>query len=248
MSRTSTSFRKTFLTFSLISVSCLLLLVSNYSTTTGRGGQDNRPQIINLTTGFHPAGLTDKGGHYILLLKNNYSKNINGYVIGIGARGKVTVDLTIGTHAITPGNVEEQRIPYSNLKASSEGGVPETNITILAVLFEDGTSEGAAPAIAEIKERRAGAKIQLKRMLPLIQGLLTSRGQAKPLTLGQVKEQIALLPEQAEEAMSPQGKQGLHDAKQDVLMSLQELEQGDTELPVGLTRLKDAIEKRIARL
>lgn len=248
MSQTLTAFQKTSLLVSLISVFCLVLLVSNFSPTRGNNGQENRPQIINQTSEFQLASLAEKDGEYILLLKNNYSKTVNGYVIGMGAGRKLTVDLTIGSRAITSGNVAEERIPISNLRPSAEGGTLHTSITILAVLFEDGTSEGAAPAIAEIKEKRAGTKIQLKRILPLIQNLLSSPGPAKLTTLGQLKEQIASLPEAAEEAMSLHGKQGFRGAKYDTLLLLQSLEQSDTGLEEGLTRIKGLIEKRIARL
>ena len=224
------------------------MLVSNYSATRRGNGQENRPQIINRTTGFQLASLTDKDDDYILLLKNNSSKNIDGYIIGIGASKRVTVDLTIGSRVITPEDVVEERIPLSNLRASSGGGAPPPSITILAVLFEDGTSEGAAQAIAEIKERRAGTKIQLQRILPLIQNLLSSPGSTKQITLAQLKEQIASLPEGAEGATSSHAKKGLRSAKEDALMSLQNLEQGDFGLQEGLTRIKQTIEKRITRL
>jgi hypothetical protein len=248
MSHMPTSFQKTFLIFAIMFVSCLILLVSNYSATRGEHGQDKRPQIINRTTGFQPASLTDRDDDYILLLKNNYSKNINGYIIGIGASGKVTVDLTIGSRVITPGDVAEEHIPISNLRIPSEGGAPNPSITILAVLFEDGTSEGAASAISEIKERRAGTKIQLKRILPLIQNLLSSPGSTKLTTLGQLKKQISSLPEGAEDATSAHAKKGFRSTKDDALMSLQNLEQSDFGLQEGLTRLKETIEKRITRL
>jgi hypothetical protein len=247
MSRTLTAFQKTSLTCAVIAVSCLALLVSTHSAARGSNEQQNKPQIINRTTNFLPSSLTDRDGDYIILLKNNYTKNINGYVIGTGAGGKVTVDLTIGNRAITPGDVAEERIPISNLRASSEGGDPHPAITILAVLFEDGTGEGVAPAIAEIKEKRAGTKIQLKRILPLIQNLLSSSS-SKLITLGQLKEQIASLPDGAEDATSSHAKKGFRSAKEDALMNLQNLEQSDMGLQEGLARIKATIEKRINRL
>jgi hypothetical protein len=248
MSQKLTAVQKTFLTVALGSAFCLTLLISNNPATGRSSAQENRPQIINLTSGFHPSSLIEKDGKYILLLENKYSKNINGYIIGFGKSGKVTIDLTIGNRIINPGGVVEERIPISNLRPTSEEGAPRPGITILAVLFEDGTSEGAAPAIAEIKERRAGAKIQLKRILSLLQGSLASPGQTQLITLNQLKEQIASLPEGAQDALSLHAKKGFRSAKEDALMMLQNLEQSDTELPEGLTRLKGNIEKRIARL
>jgi hypothetical protein len=248
MSRTLTAFQKTLLTCAVISVSCLALLVSNHSAARGSNELQNKPQIINRTTNFQPSSLTDRDGDYVISLKNNYTKNINGYVIGIGAGGKLTVDLTIGNRAITPGEVAEERIPISNLRMSSEGGEPHPSITILAVLFEDGTGEGAAPAIAEIKEKRAGTKIQLKRILPLIQNLLSPAGSSKLITLDRLKEQIASLPEGGEDATSSHAKKGFRSAKEDALMNLQNLEQSDMGLQEGLARIKATIEKRINRL
>ncbi|HEX8128889.1 MAG TPA: hypothetical protein VF527_07295 [Pyrinomonadaceae bacterium] len=248
MSHKLTAFQKTFLTVTLISVSCLTLLVSNYSATRGSSIQENRPQIINRTSGFQLSSLTEKDGDYVMLLKNNYSKNINGYIIGIGSSGKVSVDLTIGSHLIIPRGVAEERIPISNLRDSSQGGMLHRSITILAVLFEDGTSEGEALAIAEIKERRAGTKIQLKRILSVIQGSLSSRVSMKPTTIGRLKEQIISLSEEAEDTTSTHAKKGFRSAKEDALMRLQNLEQSDIGLQEGLTRLKNDIEKRIARL
>jgi hypothetical protein len=131
---------------------------------------------------------------------------------------------------------------------SSEGGEPHPGITILAVLFEDGTSDGATPAIAEIKEKRAGTKIQLKRILPLIQNVLSPAGSSKLITLDQLKEQIASLPDEGEDAASSHAKKGFRSAKEDALMNLQNLEQSDMGLQAGLARIKATIEKRISRL
>ncbi|MDQ1592285.1 MAG: hypothetical protein QOG71_2912 [Pyrinomonadaceae bacterium] len=248
MRQTITAYPKTFLTVVLVFVSCLILLVSNYSITKGSGVQENRPQVINRTSGFQPSSLTEKDGDYIMLLKNNYNKNINGYIIGIGAGGKVSVDLTVGSRVIIPGHVAEERIPISNLRASSEGGTLHNSITILAVLFEDGTSEGIATAIAEIKERRAGAKIQLKRILSLIQDSLASPSATKMITLTQLKGQIASLSEEAEDTTSTHSKKGFRTAKEDALINLENLEQTDIGLQEGLIRLKSNIEKRITRL
>jgi hypothetical protein len=254
MSQKLPAVQKTFLTVALVSAFCLTLLISNNSITGRSSAQENRPQIINLTEGFKPSSLTEKDGKYVMLLENNYSKNINGYVIGIGKSGKVAVDLTIGSRAITPGGVAEEHIPISNLRAptdlraSTEEGAPTPGITILAVLFEDGTSEGAAPVIAEIKERRAGTKIQLKRILSLLQSSPTSARTAKLIALGELKGQIASLSEGTQDAMSLHAKRGFRGAKEDILTRLETLEQSDTELTEGLTRLKGDIEKRIARL
>ncbi|MGI9107454.1 MAG: hypothetical protein ACR2G4_14545 [Pyrinomonadaceae bacterium] len=239
--------QKILFTCGILSVGCFILAVSSHRATSKASTQSNTPQIVNKTLGFLPEGLTQKDGDYILLLKNTYSKTINGYTLGIGPGGKVAVDLTIGSQAIAPGSIAEERIPISNLQASSKGDTPQI-ITILAVLFEDGMSDGLPQVIAETRDRRLGTKIQIKRILSLIHISLTSLDSNKQIALNKLKTQITSLSEEPESGKSPNVKRGLRSAKEDTLTRLQNLERSDGALYEELIRLKESIEKRMSRL
>lgn len=234
-------------TVSILSVTCLMLLVSGQWAAGKLSTQGTTPQIINQTATLQVENLTVSDGYYVLHMRNSSGKSINGYTIGVGARGKLTVDLTVGDRVIAPGDVTAERIPISNLEASSEKAAPQS-ITILAVLFTDGTGDGSPQVIAEVKDRRAGARIQLKRILSLIQASLTSPETNRQTALDKLKMQIDALSEEPEAGMSSNSRAGLRSVKEDTLARLQGLEQSTSPLQEELIKIKESIEKRVSRL
>jgi hypothetical protein len=247
MNRQTTSLQKAFLSSIILLTACLTLSALSPRATGKINAQESTPQVINKTTGFQVESLTMQDTDYILLLKNNYSKSINGYTLGTGLGSKLTVDLTTGNQVIGPGGVEDVHIPASNLRVPP-GQNTQRQITILAVVFEDATSDGNPQVVEEIKGRRNGAKIQFKRVLNLIGDFLASPEANDPAALNKLKTRITSLSEEPENNMPLNARSGLRGAKQDALTLLQDLEQRSVPLQEGLPQLKARIEKRISRL
>ncbi|MEN3333272.1 MAG: hypothetical protein V7641_2637 [Blastocatellia bacterium] len=106
---------------------------------------------------------------------------------------------------------------------------PEKGITILAVVYEDGTSDGESKFVRQIFDTRAGTQAQIARILPLFRDALVT---PKNMRLMQKQEAIKLkleqLPEE-EEGRSLEFRVGLHNARELALDKLKQLEQIEQE-------------------
>ncbi|HKS26308.1 MAG TPA: hypothetical protein VJS44_00750 [Pyrinomonadaceae bacterium] len=211
--------------------------------------QASDPQIVNKTQAFQVLNLKlNLGGDaYILTLQNGYSKNINGYSIGVGA-SKLDVELTNGERVIAPGDTTQETIPVSNLRSASDPNQPLNSISILAVMFDDATSDGDYKAITSLKQRRAGVKLQLQRINAILESTLASSGDITPDTLNKIESQISELSVEAPAGQSPIIKSGLKSAKEDLISELGKLKRNNSGLKEGLKRIKDKVQRKEARL
>src|SRR5437763_1562805 len=75
---------------------CVLVVAGGAWGLSPKQAQQDTPQIQNLTQSLQVVSLErdSSGNAYLLTLKNGYSKNINGYSIGVGSASKLDVDLT----------------------------------------------------------------------------------------------------------------------------------------------------------
>jgi hypothetical protein len=211
-----------------------------------RATQESEPQTLNKTQGFQTLSLVRDGSDYVLSLKNTYAKAINGYSIGVGATSKITTDLTIGDNVIGPEQVVQVRIPASRLQMGGTG--TSKPIIVLGVLFEDGTSDGDTQVIAEVTQRRIGARLQLKRIVPFLRAALASKNGNNTAILEQLKSQILSLPENPDPGQPPSIAGGLRSAKQDVITMLEEIERDPASLQEKLPQIKAHADKRLVRL
>lgn len=246
MTKRTTSLEKSLLGSLVLLAACLTLLAPGQRAT-GKSAPQETPQVVNSTTGFQVESLTLRDGEYVLSLRNTYDKSINGYTLGTGRGGKLTVELTTANRVIAPGGVEEARLSASNVRPT-QGPNPQRRIIVLAVVFEDGTGDGDPGVVEEIKGRRDGAKVQFKRVHSLVKALLDSPEANDPAALGKLKARINSLSEEREGGQHASAKSGLYNAKQDALMLLQSLEQGGGSPQENLSKLKERIEKRISHL
>lgn len=246
MPRLNTSSQKLFATASVVVVFSVGLLTPSGWGVRVRGSQeDDEPKVESKVEAFHVGSMLHSGADYVLSLQNTSDKPINGYSIAVGAKSKLVVDLTIGDRVISPAEVVTVRIAASNLQTQ---GAAARRITILAALYEDGTGDGDPQAIAETRHRRIGVKSQLQRVLPLLQATLTQSHLDAPGALRSLKEQISSLPVEASGELPPRASAGLRSAKEDVLVALNQLDSSGGGFQEHLTRLKGAIERRLARL
>lgn len=245
MSGNRISLRRVLVTVgTLAALSAGLLVLTGWSARVG-GSQGAEPKAESKTAAFRVDNLVRSESGYLLSLQNASGKPINGYSIAVGAKSKLVVDLTIGDRIISAGEALTVTIPASNLQSQGTTAPP---ITVLAVLYEDGTGDGDPQAIAETRHRRIGVKNQLERMLPLLQAALAQPDRDAPAALTKLREQISSLPEAASGGMPPRAAAGLRGAKEDVLVVLDQLDAGGAGFREGLLVLKERVEKRLARL
>src|SRR5215217_2304249 len=96
-------------------------------------------------------------GRTRLQFKNISAKDLNGFVLGLANLRQIELDTTTGDRVIKPGEVEDIEIP---------GPLP--TITILAVMYADGSLEGDQITVAQLRDRRSALKAELIRILGLV--------------------------------------------------------------------------------
>lgn len=170
-------------------------------------------KLSNRTSGFEAVKVESNGERVRLTLKNNYNKTITAYAISTG-------DNRLSLHEfgfedlLTPGSTRNH-----DVRLPSEG-----NITVLAVVFEDRTSDGDARAAKEINDYRLGKKTQYNRIVPLLNKVLAARDNEMESALEQAQAEIYRLSSDSAEK-SHFIIAGLSDAKESILMDIKELKQ-----------------------
>jgi len=97
---------------------------------------------------------------------------------------------------------------------------PDERLEILAVVFSDGTSEGDKVQIREILDQRQGMKIQLLRILPLLQRLGNASSATAPSEFATLKQTVESLPMTKDDhsPMSTDLEHGLRHGRAFILM------------------------------
>jgi hypothetical protein len=210
--------------------------------------QRDKPQVVNKTQLFQVVSLdfNAKGDAYLLTLINGYSKNINGYSLGIGS-ARLDVDLTRAERVIAPGETIRESIPASNLQ-SANANQTLNPINILSVMFEDGGSDGDPDAITNVRQRRLGTKLQLQRITAILETALAAPGNITIQTLDDLKSQVSNLPVEPSTGQSPIVKSGLKSAKEDTLLEIESLKQNRNGLQEGLQKIKVKVGRRAGSL
>lgn len=101
----------------------------------------------------------------LLTLRNDYDKKITSYELSLGS--KVTMADYLYSEredGIAPGTIVEN---YQAIDIDPE--LRTKGVSILAVMFEDGTSDGDPAHIQEITQYRLGGKMQIERALAALE-------------------------------------------------------------------------------
>jgi len=180
-------------------------------------------------------------GRTRLKFKNISAKDLNGFVLGLANLRQIELDTTTGDRVIVPGEVQDIEIPE-----------PVPTITILAVMYADGSLEGDPVTVAQLRDRRSALKAELKRILGLVVAEAQSRDANTPGAFDRLKSAMSKLPPTVAEGQTPQAN-ALRRAKEDVA-NLLELMRHRQERNAHLNQrdlireLKERIERRITGL
>jgi len=180
-------------------------------------------------------------GRTRLQFKNISAKDLNGFVLGLANLRQIELDTAPGDRVIAPGEVQDIEIP---------GPLP--TVTILAVMYADGSLEGDQITVAQLRDRRSALKAELKRILGLVVAETQSRDADIPGAFDRLESAMSKLPSMVADGYTPQAN-AQRGAKDDVA-SLLEIMRHRQERNAHLNQrelireLKERIERRIAGL
>jgi hypothetical protein len=204
--------------------------------------QNNQPEkfmpfgITNKTKGIEISSVRREGNEVRVILKNNYQKTITAYAIGLGGYN-IKTELS-EAESLSSGASRVQKLRFSS-------GKSENTVNVLAVIFDDRTTDGDHLVIKEMQELRSGKKSQYSRIIPYFNQLIEATDTEMPKTLKRVKAAINNLPVSLEsEKDSPSHVAGLRDAKETALRQLEEYEQirtqdGNAAFKLFINKLRD---------
>jgi len=236
----------------------LLLLVYIVPPNTNVSASPQELTVVSRTKGHELVTAEAVDDQVRLKLKNNHKDTITAFVISFSDT-TIREDFAYSDvhFGIEPGDTFEKSYPISPLPIGSE---PPT-LHLLAVLLKDGTNDGSSKVVQQIRDERLGEKIQIHRMLKILEKEESSRKDIKALKgditaaldAGEDETRIIrkeLLPASGiTDELSENLKKGLHWGREKMLRKFQTLEHLPTERQEeGLIELKDRAHKLFAKL
>jgi hypothetical protein len=200
--------------------------------------------VINKTTALEVTTLElTSDGHIHLVLKNVSPKNLNGYVVALDDKFRITKDISSGDRVVPQNSTDDLEIPIQSTP---------TTIAILAAMFTDGSVEGDPTTVKEVRDWRLDLKGQLRRGLSALDEILESTDVDNVAALERLEAQLSSLPLDPANA-GASSVRGLHDGKDALTNELNNLRSrqeryGSFNQRVNLMRLKERIKRRIASL
>ena len=199
----------------------------------------NEVKIINNTTSLDVTFYHTRANNLLVRVKNISSKDLNGYVFGMND-ARVTNDISSGDRVVSPGETDEVELPIRS----------STTLTILGVMFADGTIEAEPVLKKELSESRLGLKKELIRNLAVLDEVLSSPDAYSKKGLDLLEDKFSL---RGNAETRSHSESGAHSAREDLNSELKSLKQRQQREGSGmqiqqLLDLKGRIERRIARL
>jgi len=164
--------------------------------TAAKSAQSGELRVINRTRAFTvisatPAGLTPTGLHkFDISLRNDYGKTITAYALG--SAGTHTREELTNTGGIAPGVT----IVYNHVAPPDRD---DAQLTVLAVILEDGASDGDLAIVREFMDARWAERVQLKRITALLEQISKVPDDRFESDLEDIKSKIKGLPDKEAE-------------------------------------------------
>ncbi|HJQ71198.1 MAG TPA: hypothetical protein VKA70_19635 [Blastocatellia bacterium] len=256
----------------LLGVGLVALTVLNVTLFSSASRQESVIDVANKTRFIEVTGTTSGGNHIEVSLTNTSNKEITAYVLSLGENLTVKDDFIYSEadKTIKPAEGFVCKIPIP----ASLKGRDDKRITILAAVFDDKTGDGDQKVIGEIRDERLGEKIQLTRILPVLDGILSLPDSDSALR-GRLSQEIVtaldrpeaetleMLKKDAAQMEARTGRQtvtvreeiksGLQTGKENILRKVEEINrrrqsEGDLNVKEEVSRLRRHYEKVLARL
>jgi hypothetical protein len=184
--------------------------------------------VNNLTFAFQITSAKLKESHFRLVLRNVYTKNITA--VWLSFTGSGGIHRTFGKRGIAPMQeyVRDMYIPSRQFLK---------NVTVNAVIFDDGTWDGDPEKVIKIMNNGRGEKAQLDLIYSWLQNALQSPDADSFRILESVISKIKALPDDPGRG-NVDYRNGLHTGKYEMLNHLNEIK---TQPRVGITSLRQKL-------
>jgi len=192
----------------------------------------NLPSIVNRTESIEVVGVRTNDStfpSYTVTLRNLSGKNVAALEIGVLVNGRNEASALprrrAGKTLIEAGATKEILVlGAKNTQLTSVGYQPDSppnqDILISSAVFEDGSYEGEAEAAARFKGFEFGSKLQVPKLIALLEEAANSNDRSVRTSLANLKAQAALLSSKVERAalndflegfpsLTPEAKAGL---------------------------------------
>lgn len=202
-----------------------ILLTARIRSSGGRSGQQSYdlPIIKTEAKCLKFISLERINRRFVTTMKNISEKAITGYVVAVCDVPESAVDYSIGSNSIEPGQVVEITTPVMALSDQCASAATQPTITVLAVVFDDKSTDGEYGWAKGILDDRHGHRIQLRRINQLLRASAKWSDRNEATAIERLNSQISSLPVDEDETPSVRG--GLAAAKQRILFYLSELDQ-----------------------
>ena len=220
-------------------LACTAVVFATVSSSTFRS-KTTQVHLVNTTGALALVGQEVIDGRTRLQFKNISARDLNGFVLGLANLREMELDTTTGDRVIAPGEVQDIVIP---------GPLPST-ITILAVMYADGSLEGDQITVAQLRDRRSALKVELKRILGLVVAEAQSRDADIPGAFDRLASAMSKLPVADGHTPQANAQRGAKDDVASLLEVMRHRLERNAHLnqPVLIRELKERIERRIAGL
>lgn len=215
--------------------------------------------VRNETKSFNVVGIEKTDSRRVkVTLKNDYAKKITAFVISPGKDKNTAIRydfaLSESDDGIVPGATYTTEVMLSGPTVEPDQSAPEQlTLYVRAVILQDKTSDGDSESVRRALDNRLGHKKQIGRILALLQLALNSPDTDLLSVCANLKSKIANLPVHSERGVSAYYIAGLHNAKENAIRYIQQLEERQkiaphTYLREELIKIKERHERNVSRL
>ena len=219
-------------------LACIAVVFATVGSSTFRS-KTTQIQLVNNTEALALVGQEVIDGRTRLQFKNISAKDLNGFVLGLPNLRQIEIDTTTGDRVIAPGEVQDIEIP---------GPLP--TITILAVMYADGSLEGDQITVAQLRDRRSALKAELKRILGLVVAEAQSRDADIAGAFDRLASAMSKLPVADGHTPQANAQRGAKDDVASLLEVMRHRQERNAHLNQRelIRELKERIERRIGGL
>lgn len=240
------------LIFILVAICALVLGIGGFARKSANDlpTRSNSPRVQNKTRAFEVKQIRHDEGRVELGLKNGYKRNITAFAVSVN-RLISQVDFLYSELedqiGIAPEEVYTSGVSFARSNNPAVAAQENLDIRVLAVVFDDKTSDGDPSLVAEILNMRQGSKIQLTRIIGLVNKALTSLPIIDDTAFDKLRSQISSLPTDSQSSTAE--STSLRGEKDAALRRLDQIVHSSSQsAKKRIRRLKETCENLFARL